>query len=201
MDDVTFTFEMLRQEYIRHSFWHRPLDEKAVVHARRKGKQGMQRVAEQRIRKSVGPKEPSYDGRQTPKIGNVLFYAQHATATCCRKCIEEWHGVPKGRELTEDEIRYFSTLISRYAEERLPDLTEEGEFIPVQRIKRTSNEDQGSFWEEEFTLSLNNRTSGLGITLRRPTPSENSKEKLESSAPVTPDPDRGIQLPLLKDEF
>ena len=27
------------------------------------------------------------DGRQTPWHGHPIFVAQHATATCCRKCI------------------------------------------------------------------------------------------------------------------
>lgn len=35
--DVTHTLEALRREFIRHHFWHKPIDEKAELHARRKG--------------------------------------------------------------------------------------------------------------------------------------------------------------------
>jgi hypothetical protein len=58
------------------------------------------------------------------------MYAQHATASCCRKCIEEWHGIHQGRELTEDEITYLATLAILYVDERLPFLTQAGEKVP-----------------------------------------------------------------------
>lgn len=130
LGDAAYTFQVMRTELIRHHFWHTPIDEKAVKHARRKGKRGMREAAIQRIRKSVAAAAPVRDGRQTPFTGNALFYAQHATATCCRRCIEEWHAISRGRALTEDEVRYLSDLIVLYIDERLPALTEEGEYIP-----------------------------------------------------------------------
>ena len=38
--------------------------------------------------------------------GHPVFVAQHATGTCCRGCLEKWHRIPKGRELTEGEQTY-----------------------------------------------------------------------------------------------
>jgi len=35
-----------------------------------------------------------------------VFIAQHATATCCRRCLARWHGIPAGRTLTDDEITW-----------------------------------------------------------------------------------------------
>jgi hypothetical protein len=130
LDDVHHTFDALKNELIRHHFWHREIDLRAVNNARRKGREGMKHAAERRIRKSVGPAEPAFDGRQTGKSGNPLFYAQHSTATCCRKCIEYWHGIPQHRELTESEVSYFAQLLYMYIEERLPNLTEHGEKVP-----------------------------------------------------------------------
>lgn len=132
LSDVQYTFAALKHELIRHYFWHVEIDQKAINHARRKGKTGMRVAAEKRIRKSVGPAEPLYDGRQTPKenSGNAIYYAQHATACCCRKCMEYWHNIPLGRELTEQEIGYFTDLVMLYVEERLPILTEHGEKVP-----------------------------------------------------------------------
>ena len=106
----------------------------------------MRIAAERRIRTSVGPAEPGFDGRQTPKEVNVLYYAQHATASCCRQCIEEWHGFPKGQALTDDEINYLSELVVHYVEERLPDLTEHGEKVPRRQPTSTIRTVQ-----EEFT--------------------------------------------------
>ena len=35
--------------------------------------------------------------------GHPVFIAQHATASCCRDCLQRLYGVPKGRELSERE--------------------------------------------------------------------------------------------------
>jgi hypothetical protein len=133
LGDVSYTFEALKHEFIRHQFWHEEIDVKAVNYARRKGRIGMQEAVEKRIRKYVSPAENAYDGRQTPWEGNAMFYAQHATATCCRRCLEEWHNIERGRELTDDEIAYCASLVMLYVNERLPFLTEEGEKVPPLR--------------------------------------------------------------------
>jgi hypothetical protein len=105
-------------------------------HARRKGTREMREAAERRIRTSVSAAEPFRDGRQTPFTGNALYYGQHATATCCRRCIEEWHAIPRGRALTAQEIRYLTELLMCYVAERLPQMTTDGEYIPVIRASR-----------------------------------------------------------------
>ena len=127
--DVGNTIVELQKEWIRHHFWHEPIDQHAVNHALRKGRTGMREAAVQRIAKSVGVKS-ARDGRQTPWQGNVLYYAQHATACCCRRCIEYWHGVPQDRPLAEEEVRYFAELCFRYVEQRLPTLPEFGQHVP-----------------------------------------------------------------------
>src|SRR5882762_6971937 len=39
--DATYTARMLRFEMIRHHFWHIEIDDKAIKHARRKGRAGI----------------------------------------------------------------------------------------------------------------------------------------------------------------
>lgn len=136
IENVDFTFNELQKEFIRHHFWHVNIDEKAQLHAKRKGKLELLVATENRVRKYVGPAEPNYDGRQTPFSGNIIFYAQHATATCCRKCIEEWHGIPRGIELTDEQIKYFSELIMKYINKRLPELKDFPEKVPRRRKNR-----------------------------------------------------------------
>lgn len=143
LQDVAYTFNALKREYVRHLFWHIDIDIKAENHARRKGKQGMREAVEKRITKYVGPAEPPFDGRQTPKSGNAIFYAQHATATCCRKCIQEWHGIKMGRELKPKEIAYFTNLVMLFIEERLPYLTKDGEKIPPMTWRKQPEQDSG----------------------------------------------------------
>lgn len=59
------------------------------------------------------------DGKQTPYKGHPVFIAQHATATCCRKCIEKWHKIPKNKELNETEIVYLKNIIMRWIEKEV----------------------------------------------------------------------------------
>ncbi len=130
ISDVEYTFKALKYEFFRHYNWHNDIDLRAVNHARRKGKRGMKEATEKRIRQSVAIINPPRDGRQTPREGNVIYYAQHATALCCRKCIEYWHNIPQDRKLSEEEIQYSTDLIMAYINDRLPDLNEKGEYVP-----------------------------------------------------------------------
>lgn len=137
--DITHTVQSLKNEFIRHHFWHEEFTPEAINYARRKGTQGLRLASEQRIRKSVGPAQEKlpFDGRQTPTkdIKNPIFSAQHAMACCCRKCIEYWHGIPRERELTELEVKYLSDLIMHYLEQRFPGLPMLGEKVPAIRKK------------------------------------------------------------------
>lgn len=138
--DVDYTIDALKKRWISHLYWCEveEIDEKALNHARRKGRINMREFAEKRIRSSVGKAQNFRDGGQTPFKGNAIFYAQHATASCCRKCIEYWHGIQRGRSLTEEEVQYLTALVVRYIEEKLQ-LTEEGEKIPYRRKKNQPN--------------------------------------------------------------
>ncbi|MFF3162115.1 DUF4186 domain-containing protein [Streptomyces sp. NPDC003273] len=64
----------------------------------------------------LAPARPRKDGRQTPYRGHPVFVAQHATATCCRGCLERWHGVARGRELSRAEHVYVVDVICRWIE-------------------------------------------------------------------------------------
>ena len=66
------------------------------------------------IRDRVAPVEPVNDGKQTPMRGHPVFIAQHATATCCRGCIEKWHKFPKGIQLTEEQQEYLVNVIMEW---------------------------------------------------------------------------------------
>ena len=135
ISDVEHTIGCLQKELIRHRYWHLKIDEKAMNHAKRKGTGGLREAAEHRLRKYVGPPRAKLfrDGSQTPLSGNVIFYAQHATATCCRKCVEAWHGIERDRSLTNEEIGYMASLVMLYVEQRLPDLKTYGIRVPSKR--------------------------------------------------------------------
>lgn len=56
-----------------------------------------------------------------PRLPKAL---QHATATCCRTCLERWHGIPAGRPPDEAEQAYVVEAICRW-------ITETGNRQPV----------------------------------------------------------------------
>ena len=135
LSDVEYTISCLELELIRHVYWHNTFDQKAIDHAKRKGREGLRNAAERRLIQSVAAtkSELTRDGNQTPFTGNVLYYAQHATATCCRKCIQEWHGIPREHRLTQKEIGYMTELLMHYVDNRMPALTPNGERVPRRR--------------------------------------------------------------------
>jgi hypothetical protein len=140
LQDIDHTFAALRQELIRHHFWHIPFSSRAINYAHRMGRIGLREAVETRLRKSVGPAEPFRDGQQTPmkNITNPIHYAQHATASCCRTCIEYWHGIQKGHDLADDFVLYLRELNTRFLDERLPHLTDMGENVPPIRQPKQS---------------------------------------------------------------
>jgi hypothetical protein len=71
------------------------------------------------IAKRLAPAFPYKDGKQTPYRGHPVFVAQHATATCCRSCLQRNHGIEPGRELTPDEQERVVDVICRWIEREL----------------------------------------------------------------------------------
>ena len=95
------------------------LSEKDAAYARGKGSAVIASHAADFIRERLAPAEPKNDGKQTPMRGHPVFTAQHATATCCRSCLEKWHRIPKGGELTAGEIAFCVSLIMRWIGDQL----------------------------------------------------------------------------------
>ena len=67
----------------------------------------------------VAPDIPKNDGKQTPMRGHPVFIAQHATATCCRGCLQKWHGIEKGRALNAAEVDFVVALIMGWIERQI----------------------------------------------------------------------------------
>lgn len=120
ISDVAYTFASMRHEVIRERYWTKPFDEAALKLAAKKGRDGVIRGISGRLRSSIGRKANGFDGLQTKLEGNVIFYAQHATATCCRKCLSYWHNIPADRDLRPEETLYCEALVVAYLDERLP---------------------------------------------------------------------------------
>jgi hypothetical protein len=90
------------------------LGTKELDYLRRKGMSEVLKHAEGFIQKRLGPASPANDGKQTPWHNHPVFVAQHATATCCRGCLQKWHAIPKGKALTMEEQEYIVQVIGRW---------------------------------------------------------------------------------------
>jgi hypothetical protein len=72
------------------------------------------------VRERLGPAYPPNDGEQTPRNGHPVFVAQHGTATCCRKCLDKWHGINQGSPLTAEQVDYVIRVLERWLRKWLP---------------------------------------------------------------------------------
>jgi len=84
-----------------------------------KGLKTIKDHAFQFINLRVAPDFPRNDGKQTPMSGHPVFIAQHATATCCRGCIQKWHAIEKGKALNEKEVKFLVALIMVWIERQI----------------------------------------------------------------------------------
>ncbi len=105
-------FERLAQSNFRSRF---KLTEADRLYIREKGMDTIRSHAVEIIRQRLSAAEPRNDGKQTPMRGapkgHPVFLGQHATGTCCRGCLEKWHGISKGKELTEEEQSYIVDVL------------------------------------------------------------------------------------------
>ena len=87
------------------------LKKNMINYINNKGFNNIKNHAYEFINERLVPANPINDGKQTPMRGHPVFIAQHACACCCRGCLEKWHHIAKGRELTNNEINYIVMLL------------------------------------------------------------------------------------------
>jgi len=122
LNDFNYLYDMLNKEQVRYEYWRKNIDDEAINYSNKKGLEELEKRAKKIIENKLSIMDIYWDGRQTPKDGNIIYYAQHAVACCCRKCIEYWHGIPRSETLSETQIKYFVELIMKYIKIKLPSL-------------------------------------------------------------------------------
>jgi len=111
MSDVEQVFARLGRSPFRRRFRLRTAERDYLA---RKGLEVVLEHGRDFIDKRLAPAEPANDGKQTPMRNHPVFIAQHATATCCRGCLEKWHAIPKGHALSFEEKQYVVEVIGRW---------------------------------------------------------------------------------------
>lgn len=111
MKDIQGVLSRLKQSPFRSAIH---LGERELDYLDKKGMSDVLKHATDFIQKRLAPAFPVNDGKQTPWRNHPVFVAQHATATCCRGCLEKYHQIPKGRELTTEEQQYMVDVIGAW---------------------------------------------------------------------------------------
>lgn len=114
--NLDYLFENLSKSKFRSSFHLRKY---MIDYVNEKGMDKIEEHAYDFINKKLKPAYPKNDGRQTAYKGHPVFIAQHATGTCCRGCLEKWHHIPKGQELTDEEVDYVVKVIMKWIENEM----------------------------------------------------------------------------------
>ena len=115
MRDLDDLFRALAGSSFRARFRLGP-SERAYLRA--KGLPTVVEHARDFVARRLAPALPARDGKQTPWRNHPVFVAQHATATCCRGCLEKWHRVPRGRPLDDAEQAHVVAAVERWLREQ-----------------------------------------------------------------------------------
>lgn len=111
MRDIDGLFAALGRSKFRSRF---RLSGKETAYLSQKGLDTILQHARDFVAKRLTDPYPANDGRQTPMRNHPVFVAQHATGTCCRKCLEKWHYIPRGKPLAEADVSYIIEVLRRW---------------------------------------------------------------------------------------
>lgn len=115
-------FRKLAKSRFRSRFKLSESDRKYIAE---KGLETLRRHAVDFVHQRLAPAAPPNDGRQTPMRGHPVFIAQHATATCCRGCMEKWWKIPQGIALSPEREEKTVNLILTWIQRQLKDCRSE----------------------------------------------------------------------------
>lgn len=115
MRDLDELFAALARSTFRAGF---KLNSKDMAYLQQKGLSTVLDHAEDFIQNRLAPAVIENDGKQTPMRGHPVFVAQHATACCCRGCLQKWHQIPQGRQLTLAEQAYIVVVLEKWLREK-----------------------------------------------------------------------------------
>ncbi len=115
MRDMDELFAALGRSRFRSRF---RLSGKEAEYLGRKGLATIFEHARDFVTRRLTEANPANDGRQTPMRNHPVFIAQHATGTCCRKCLEKWHYISKSKPLTKKQIDYIIEVLKRWLTEQ-----------------------------------------------------------------------------------
>ncbi|MCZ0964040.1 DUF4186 domain-containing protein [Paracoccus benzoatiresistens] len=88
-------------------------------YANTKGRSTILRHTRDFVALRLASAHPHNDGKQTPMRGHPAFVAQHATATCCPSCLQKWHSIETGRQMSDAEQEEVVSLIMTWIDRQM----------------------------------------------------------------------------------
>ena len=121
LEDKDYFVECLKKETWRHAVWNLEIPQYMVEAASKLNIDEMRLKVIKILSKRINKKKSEIyrDGAQTPKGKKIIFLAQHATGTCCRKCIEEWYGIDRNEIMNEEDINFLTEIILMYIKQKV----------------------------------------------------------------------------------
>ncbi|WP_229921049.1 DUF4186 domain-containing protein [Rahnella victoriana] len=115
-NSIETVFQRLAASPFRQRFH---LGAKEYAYCQDKGPDAVTQHAADFIAARLAPAEPENDGKQTPMRGHPVFIAQHATATCCRGCLEKWHKIAAHTAMTQVQQDYVAEVILHWLHQEM----------------------------------------------------------------------------------
>lgn len=116
MQTIEQALEKLSKSNFRSKFY---LKEADFSYIERVGMEKIAQNAKEFVKERLAPANPKNDGKQTPMKGHPIFVAQHATACCCRGCLNKWYGVKMGVPLSEVQQQKIVNLLMAWTEKQV----------------------------------------------------------------------------------
>lgn len=121
ISDFSYTKAAFKLEMIRNQYWCiKQPSMKMIVKITSLSQDELRSKLRQRLQTTLrkASENPLYEGRQTPMTDNLIYWAQHATGTCCRRCLDEWHGIDPEAIISDSDCNYLVDIMMEYLKEK-----------------------------------------------------------------------------------
>ena len=123
IEDFSYTKSALQFEMIRNVFWNIKEPSADMINKIRKLdpvelKNKISSRLISTLQKTRNEKK-GWDGQQTSFRDNLIHWAQHATGTCCRDCLEYVHGIDANSPISNKTYEYLQQVITMYIKEKM----------------------------------------------------------------------------------
>lgn len=121
LEDKEYFIECLKKETWRYAVWNLEIPQYMAEAALKLNINEMRLKVIKILSNKINKKRSEIfrDGTQTPIGKDIIFLAQHATGTCCRRCIEEWYGIDRNEIMNNEDINFLTEIILMYIKQKV----------------------------------------------------------------------------------